>query len=53
MDKQISLSGDRCILGRAVVVHEGEDDLGRGGHKDSKTTGNAGGRVACGIIGVL
>jgi len=25
--------------------------LGRGGHEMSKTTGNAGGRVACGIIG--
>ena len=25
----------------------GEDDLGLGGHSDSKTTGHAGGRVAC------
>ena len=25
----------------------GEDDLGLGGHSDSKTTGHAGGRLAC------
>nr|ACU77879.1 putative superoxide dismutase [Schizochytrium sp. FJU-512] len=40
------------IIGRAVVVHEGEDDLGAGGHELSKTTGNAGGRKCCGIIGL-
>lgn len=31
-------------------IHEGEDDLGRGGHDDSLTTGHAGGRLACCII---
>ncbi len=39
------------IMGRAVVVHDGVDDLGKGGHPDSLKTGNAGGRFACGIIG--
>ncbi|KAK3738856.1 hypothetical protein QZH41_015063, partial [Actinostola sp. cb2023] len=38
------------IIGRALVIHEGEDDLGRGGHQFSKTTGNSGARVGCGII---
>lgn len=52
IDKQIPLSGPNSIVGRAVVVHADTDDLGRGGHELSKTTGNAGGRVACGIIGL-
>lgn len=34
---------------RTVVVHDGTDDLGKGGHADSKKTGNAGGRPACGM----
>lgn len=33
------------------VAHDELDDLGKGGHSDSKTTGHAGGRVACGVIG--
>ncbi|XP_052174073.1 superoxide dismutase [Cu-Zn] 2 isoform X2 [Diospyros lotus] len=52
IDVQIPLSGQHSILGRAVVVHADPDDLGRGGHELSKTTGNAGGRVGCGIIGL-
>jgi len=38
------------IMGRAIVVHAGEDDLGTGGDEGSLATGNAGGRVACCII---
>lgn len=52
-DKVATLYGERSILGRAIVVHEKVDDLGQGGHADSKKTGNAGGRLACGVIGIL
>ncbi|MCO5575785.1 hypothetical protein L7F22_029590 [Adiantum nelumboides] len=51
-DSQIPLTGVNSIIGRAVVVHADPDDLGRGNHELSKTTGNAGGRLACGVIGL-
>ena len=41
-----------AFLQRTIVVHAGTDDLGKGGHEQSKTTGNAGGRPACGVIGI-
>ena len=50
-DPLIKLFGDTSVIGRSCVVHEGEDDLGRGNFPDSKTTGHSGGRVACGVIG--
>lgn len=52
LDKIASLRGANNILGRAVVLHEGEDDLGLTDHPQSLVTGNAGGRVACGVIGI-
>jgi len=48
--KRVDLSGDRSIVGRAIVIHSDEDDLGKGGDEESLKTGNAGERVACGVI---
>ncbi|VDM69579.1 unnamed protein product [Strongylus vulgaris] len=52
-DSVIALTGQHNIIGRAVVIHADADDLGRGNSEQSKTTGNAGARVACGVIGIL
>ena len=40
------------IVGRSIIIHADEDDLGQGNHKDSKTTGNSGLRIVCSIIGI-
>lgn len=46
LDSHLTLMGPNSIIGRAVVVHAGEDDL------TSQPTGEAGGRLACGVIGI-
>lgn len=51
-DKLIKLIGPESVVGRTIVVHAGTDDLGRGANEESKKTGNAGPRPACGVIGI-
>merc|ERR1719482_1441927 len=41
------LDGEHSIIGKTVVLHAGEDDLGQGVDIGSTKTGNAGSRVAC------
>ena len=36
--------GDISVVGRAVILHEKQDDL------KTQPTGDAGGRIACGVI---
>jgi len=45
-DSHLKFHGPSSILGRGVVVHEKADDL------TSQPAGNAGGRLAVGVIGV-
>jgi Cu-Zn family superoxide dismutase len=45
-DSDMRFDGDKSIVGRAAVVHANADDL------KTQPSGNAGGRVACGVIGV-
>ncbi|XP_071815759.1 superoxide dismutase [Cu-Zn]-like isoform X2 [Apostichopus japonicus] len=51
IDNVASLIGENSVIGRAFVIHSGEDDLGLGGFPDSRTTGHAGPRLACCVIG--
>ncbi len=48
--KRVDLVGDRSVVGRGIVVHADRDDLGKGGDAESLKTGNAGDRLACGIV---
>jgi Cu-Zn family superoxide dismutase len=50
-DSFVKLRGKASIIGRSVVIHEDPDDLGMGGHHDSLTTGHAGKRITCAVIG--
>jgi len=50
-DNLVKLKGKYSVLGRSIVIHEDEDDLGKGDNKESLITGNAGKRIGCGVIG--
>ncbi|OXB63169.1 hypothetical protein ASZ78_001048 [Callipepla squamata] len=47
-----TMFGPYSILGRSVVIHEQEDDMGKGNNKASLENGNAGKRLACCVIGI-
>ncbi|CAM9867467.1 unnamed protein product [Laminaria digitata] len=51
-DRMVRLIGPHSVIGRSIVITAGEDDLGRGGHELSLTTGNAGARVCGGVVGI-
>jgi Cu-Zn family superoxide dismutase len=46
LDSHLMLNGRDTIIGRGVIVHGGADDL------TSQPSGDAGPRVACGVIGI-
>ena len=46
-DTVIKLNGMNSIIGKSIIIHKSEDDL------KTQPTGNAGARVACGVIGVM
>jgi Cu-Zn family superoxide dismutase len=51
IDNVIKLRGKCNIIGRGLIIHQDEDDCGKGDNEASLTTGNAGKRTACAIIG--
>ena len=51
-DSMIKLKGKANIIGRGLIIHADEDDLGQGTNSASKINGNAGKRIACAIIGI-
>jgi len=53
VDSQVVLFGEYSVVGRAFVVHADADDLGLGGTADSLTTGNAGARLGCCVVGLV
>ena len=46
LDTKVELDGPNSIVGRAIIVHAKADDL------KTQPTGDAGGRQACGVVGI-
>lgn len=46
LDHSISLEGEQSIIGKSMIIHANEDDF------KTQPTGNAGARLACGVIEV-
>ncbi|KAI1291870.1 Superoxide dismutase [Halotydeus destructor] len=51
-DRLVRLRGAHSVIGRSIVIHQKEDDLGRGMAVDSKSSGAAGPRISCCVIGI-
>ena len=49
-ESSTTLFGPNTIIGRTLVIHAGEDDLGLQNTPDRGATGSAGKRLACAII---
>lgn len=45
-DALLSFKGENSIIGRGIIIHADKDDM------KTQPTGNAGGRVGCGVIGI-
>ena len=45
VDSVLTLDGPTSVVGKAVIVHAGEDDLA------SQPSGDAGARIGCGVVG--
>jgi Cu-Zn family superoxide dismutase len=46
VDRTITMDGEASIIGKSMIIHASEDDY------STQPTGNAGARIACGIIEV-
>lgn len=51
-DRMTKIFGPHSVIGRSIVIYAGADDGGRGGQETSLTTGNAGPRIAYGVVGM-
>ena len=47
LDAKLSFDGPGSLLGRGIIVHAAADDF------KTQPTGNAGGRLGCGVIGAV
>jgi Cu-Zn family superoxide dismutase len=45
-DTVIAINGPNSVIGRGIIIHEASDDM------TTQPTGNAGTRIACGVIGI-
>jgi Cu-Zn family superoxide dismutase len=52
-DRLVTLFGNVNAIARGIVIHEKEDDLGKGGNAGSLAVGNSGSRLGCGNIVIL